>query len=165
MTDKSKREQTQAAIDRLLDGSLSPDQAETLRNQAEQDTHLAKSIINAYQIQNSLENLGIQPAPADLKRRLRGIPSSHRRSPGLAWPVAATAALSLVIAVAVLRTPAPPSADEISQARDELALAMSYLRHYGVQTQNELQQEIGGTLTHALIEGIREGVSKDSNST
>ena len=165
MTDKAKTDQDQAAIDRLLDGSLSTDEARRLRDQADQDAQLAKSIINAYQIQNSLEQLGIQRAPAQLKRRLRAIPASQRQTTGLAWPIAATAALSLVIAIGVIRTPAPPSVEQINQARHELALAMSYLRQYGVQTQHELQQEIGGTLTHALIEGIREGVSEDSNST
>ena len=162
------KEHWQKAIDDLLDGTLSADEAKALRQEAARDAQLAKAIIDAYQIQNELESLGMEQAPESLQKRLRAIQSEQRRgrSPQMRWIgglAASTAALLLV--VGITQDLKKPSDTEIAQARAELAVAFGYLNTIGHKAGLEMKQEIGDTMQDALVKGIREGVSnKQENS-
>lgn len=161
-------EQWQKAIDDLLDGKLSADEAKALREEAAQDAHLAKAIIDAYQIQNELESLGMEQAPESLQKRLRAIPSTHRkgRSPQMRWAGAlAASAATLLLVVGINQDLKKPSDVEIAQARAELAVAFGYLNTIGHKAGLEIKQEIGDTMQDALMTGIREGVSNKQETS
>ena len=156
------KEHWQSAIDELLDGSLSADEAKALRQEAAQDAELAKAIIDAYQIQNELETLGMEQAPESLQKRLRAIPKQQWswRLPQLRWAGGLAASMAAVLlVVGINQDIKEPSAEEIAQARAELAVAFGYLNTIGQKAGLEIKQEIGGTMQDALFTGIREGVS------
>ena len=139
------KEHWQKAIDDLLDGNLSADEAKALRLEAAIDAQLAKAIIDAYQIQNELESLGMEQAPVALQKRLRAIPSQQRSrfKPQLRWmgALAASAATVLLI-VGINQDLKKPTTAEIAQARAELAVVLGYLNTFGHKAGLEMKQEI-----------------------
>jgi hypothetical protein len=158
----------QNAIDELLEGNLSTAEANALRQEAAGDAQLAKAIINAYQVQSELESLGMEQAPASLQKRLRAIPGQQRgwRKSGLRWAGAlAASAATVLLVVGITQDLKEPSAAEIAQARQELAVAFSYLNTIGQKAGFEIKQEIGGTMRDALLTGIREGVSNKQETS
>ncbi len=161
------KEHWQNAIDDLLDGNLSADEAKALRKEAATDAQLAKAIIDAYQVQSELESLGMEQAPESLQKRLRAIPSQQRGyRPTVRWAGAlAASAATILLAIGIIQDLKEPSAAEIAQARAELAVAFSYLNTIGQKAGFEMKQEIGDTMQDALLTGIREGVSNKQETS
>jgi len=108
-------------INALLDGELEKAAAEKLKAAATDDRDLARAIAEAHQLQQVMEGLPVERAPASLTKRLRAIPlqqrSAHRTrwfKPG--WAVA-VATIPLVIIALSMMQPNTPSASEIAKAR------------------------------------------------
>ena len=68
-------------INALMDGELSPAVAELLKAKASDDRELARAIIEAYQLQQAMDDIRVERAPDSLRKRLRAIPREHRRKP------------------------------------------------------------------------------------
>ncbi len=138
----------EAQVNALLDGELDDVQAEALKTRAESDQALARAIIEAYQLQRLMHALPVERAPDSLREKLRRIPaeqeslamahSGRRKAMERAprrwfrfeprWAMA-LAAVPLVVVVGLqLSGPRAPSDAELAQARQDLALAFSYLR-------------------------------------
>ena len=161
-------EQWQKAINDLLDGNLSAEEAKALQQEAAQNADLARAIIDAYQIQNELESLGMEQAPESLQKRLRAIPSEHRkgRRPALRWAGAlAASAATVLLVIGISQDLKKPSEAEVAQARAELEIAFGYLNTIGHKAGLEMKREISDTMQDALFTGIREGVSNKQETS
>ena len=120
-----------------------------------QDKRTEQPSIEAWEAELSamMEGLGVEKAPASLRRKLRRIPREEkRRERQWSWqqprwvlvPAMAAAAL-LAVGIAVMQ-PRQPSQAEIDQARQELAIAFAYLDKVGHRTGNEIDSVLGGEL-------------------
>ena len=117
------------------------------------------------QLEALLDQLEIEQAPPSLTRRLHRIPLDEQgqdRWWQRLWApwrrrrwvlVPAMAAAVLVLAV-VLTLPRQPSQEDIRQARQDLAVAFSYIERAGVVTGEEIQSAIGGELHHAVKQNL-----------
>jgi anti-sigma factor RsiW len=153
------------AINALLDGELDDQQAERLKAAASDDRALARAIIEAYQLQQALAQIPLQPAPAGLRRKLADIPRQQRKQLRPFWfqPtfVTALAAVPLLVIAVSMRGPQQPAdkqptAAELKQAQQELAVAFSYLGKVGRMT----NQEIGETVNDEMQEAVNESMMK-----
>lgn len=118
------------------------------------------------QIDAMMEQLTIETAPASLSRRLRRIPRDERRKQGRQpwlklgdfprWVmVPAFAAVPLVV-LTMMMQPKQPSAAEIEQARQDLAIAFTYLDKVGSRTGSEIRAVLGGELRHGVKDPLSE---------
>jgi anti-sigma factor RsiW len=151
------------AINALLDGELDDHQAESLKAAASDDRTLARAIIEAYQLQQALARIPMERAPASLRRKLADIPRQQSKKIRPLWlqPAFMTALAAvplLIIAVALLGPQQPansdPTAAELRQAQQELAVAFSYLGKVGRMT----NQEIGKTVNDEMQETVNENM-------
>ena len=147
-------ERMEHVINALLDGELNEADAEELKAQAGSDQALAQAIIEAYQLKRAMEGLGVEKAPASLRKKLGAIPREHRERPAFnllqpRW-VMALAAVPLTIIAVSLMQPDTPSRDEIHQARYELALAFAYLDRAGKKAGMGIETTVGNTMTDAI---------------
>ena len=121
------------------------------------------------EINQLLSQLEVERAPASLRRRLKRIPRENReRKPWLHWlfPSAlprwvmapAFAAIPLVVLVVLMMQPSQPSAAEIDQARQDLAIAFAYLDKVGSRTGNQIQSVLGGELRHNVKDKLSEHI-------
>lgn len=156
MNDTIDRNEWDAQINALLDGELDDAQADALKAAAEQDPVLARAIIEAYELQQLMAALPEERAPDSLREKLQRIPADHApraalsKSPARRWTwfqprwVMALAAVPLVIAIGVHQSgPRAPSEAELAQARQDLALAFSYLQRASQVTGREIEHSIG----------------------
>lgn len=117
------------------------------------------------QLGDLLGQLEIEEAPPSLTRRLYRIPL-HAAGPDRWWQklmatgqgprwalVPALAAAVLVLGV-VLTTMRQPSQEDLRQARQDLAVAFSYIERAGVVTGQEIQSAIGGELHRTVKENL-----------
>lgn len=143
-------------INALLDGELDHDEAEALKAAAEQDHALARDIIDAYQLQQALEGLRPEPAPASLRRKLKKIPREHAARPMFLQPrwAAAFAVVPLAVLSLWLTQPREPSQAEIERAAAELAIAFAYIEQVSGRTLGRIEQEVGGELNKAVGESV-----------
>ena len=109
-----------------------------------------------------LAQLEIEQAPASLTRRLMRIPHEQgsgaplwarwlprRRAPG--WLLApALAAVPLLVLSTLLLQPPRHSAEEIEQAREQLAVAFAYIDRAGFRTGDAIQAVLGEELRHSI---------------
>jgi anti-sigma factor RsiW len=157
------------AINALLDGELDDQEAESLKAAASDDRALARAIIEAYQLQQALARIPMERAPVSLQRKLADIPHEQRRIQRPFWSqpafVTALAAVPLlVIAVALLNPQQPanrdPTAAELKKARQELAIAFSYLekvgRKTGLEIETTVSQEMQQTINQNMIRTIQD---------
>jgi anti-sigma factor RsiW len=147
-------EKLEQVINALLDGELSETDTETLKARAGSDQALAQAIIEAYQLRKAMDGLSIEPAPASLRKKLRVIPREHRERSTFSflqprW-VMALAAVPLAIITISLMQPDTPSAEEIEQARYELALAFAYLDRAGKKAGMGIETTVGNAMTDAI---------------
>lgn len=154
-------------INALMDGELSATDAELLKAQASDDHDLARAIIEAYQLQQAMEAIHVERAPDSLRKRLRAIPREHRTRPVFSllqprWAMALAAIPLVVIAVSLMR-PATPSASEIAQARQELAIAFAYLDKAKLLTGREIESSVGQTMADAVTDSVNRAI-KSQNS-
>jgi hypothetical protein len=146
---------------------------------------LAQAIVEAYQLQQALEAIPLQRAPASLRRKLVNIPAEHGKKahptsrptsrPGWfrpAW-ISAFAAIPLAIIALILWEPSadrptvpaaagmnPPTAVELREAQRELAVVFTYLGKVGRKTSLEIGQtvnsEVQQTINENMIRTIRD---------
>ena len=149
---KHETEHWEARINALLDGELGSEEAESLKSEATRDQQLAREIVEAYQLQQALDGLGVQRAPARLSRKLKRIPSAHGSRPRLLQPrwAAAFAAVPLLVISLVLLQPKQPSRAEVEQAAAELAVAFAYIDRLSRRTVATIEHEVGGELSEAV---------------
>ena len=113
------------------------------------------------QIDAMMEQLTVEKAPASLSRRLKRIPREQGRKenrwswlmPGQLprWAMApAFAAIPLLVLAVVLMQPRQPSPADVEQARQDLAIAFTYLDKVGYRTGTEIQTILGGQLRHSV---------------
>ena len=151
-------EKWEERINALLDGELSADDADLLKSEASDDRELARAIIEAYQLQQVMETIEIERAPARLKKRLLAIPGKNRSRPVFRflqprWAMA-LAILPLVVITFSLMRPDTPSASEVAQARHDLAIAFAYLNRASNRTGHEIESSVGNTMTDAIAGSV-----------
>jgi ferric-dicitrate binding protein FerR (iron transport regulator) len=137
----------EAQINDLLDGELGADDAERLKNAADQDQELARAIIEAYQLQQAMAAIPVEQAPASLRRKLRRVPREQRRTERSAWLQprwAGAMAMALLVAVVAINQlgPKQPSEAEIAQAEQDLKIALAYLGKVGRRTGLEIESNV-----------------------
>lgn len=151
-------EKWEAQINALLDGELSPDEADQLKQKASDDRELARAIIDAYQLQQAMDAIQVERAPNSLRKRLRAIPRQHRSTPvfNILQPrwVAALAVIPLLFFAVSLMQPSTPSAMEIEKARQDLAIAFAYLDKAGEFTGREIESTVGNTMSDAIAGSV-----------
>ena len=156
-------------INALMDGELSERDAELLKTDATDDRELARAIIEAYQLQQAMDAIQVEPAPDSLRKRLRAIPRQHRNKPAFSllqprWAMA-LAAIPLVIITFSLMRPDTPSASEVAKARQEMAIAFAYLDKAGVITGREIESSVGQTMANAVTDSVNRAIkSQNLNS-
>ena len=156
-------------INALLDGELSAEDADLLKAEATDDRQLARAIVEAYQLQQAMDGIKVERAPDSLRKRLKAVPRQHRRTPVFSlfqprWAMALAAIPLVVIAVSMMR-PDTPSASEIAQARQEMAIAFAYLDKAGVITGREIESVVGHTMANAVTGSVNKAIqSQNLNS-
>jgi hypothetical protein len=166
-------------VNALLDGELDDEGAGRLREAAGTDHRLSQAIIEAYQLQRALANIPTERAPDSLRRKLAAIPAlearrgAHQQKPAGSWwqqswqvPrwAAAVVAIPLVVIAVNQSTdwfgPKEPSAAEIAQAQQELAVALSYLgkvsRKAGLEIGDTVNNEMHKTVNENMMQAIHE---------
>ncbi len=168
MNERPDMNEWEAQINALLDGELDDGEAEALKAAAEADQALARAIIEAYQLQRVMATIPIERAPDSLREKLRRIPAEQeslerlraetaappRRTGWVAprWAMA-RAPVPQVIAVGVqLSGPRAPSEAELAQARQDMALAFSYLAKASRATEREIEHSIGAGMRDPVTE-------------
>jgi hypothetical protein len=161
----------ESQVNALLDGELEPADAEALKQAASEDHALAQTIISAYQLQRGLDQLGVEKAPASLRRSLRNIPREQKRlksRPGrltIPWPrMAAFAAVPLLVIGVVMLQPRQPSAAEVEQARQELSVAFSYLDRINSRASGRIVDVLGSELRSGVKDNISEHIPYTESS-
>jgi anti-sigma factor RsiW len=149
---KNGPEAWEQQINAFLDGELGPAEAEALKSDATEDQRLARAIIEAYQLQQAMEHLGTEAAPARLRRKLRRIPREQGRRPLLLQPrwAAAFAAVPLLVISLMLFRSEEPSRAEVEKAAAELALAFAYIDRVSDRTRGVIEHQVGGELQQAV---------------
>jgi len=159
-------EKWEEQINALLDGELSADDAELLKAEATDDRKLARAIVEAYQLQQAMDQVHVERAPGSLTKRLNAIPREHRSRPAFSlfqprWAMSLAAIPLVVIAVSLMR-PDTPSASEIAQARQELAIAFAYLDKAGAITGREIELTVGHTMANAVTGSVNKVIQSQN---
>ena len=117
------------------------------------------------QLEALMDGLGVERAPASLRRKLKCIPREERRRNRQwnwqppRWALApALAVIPLLVIGVVLMQPQAPSPAEVQQARQDLALAFSYLDKAGYRTGDEIQRVLGDSLGHTVKDGLSRNI-------
>ena len=153
-------------INALLDGELSADDAELLKAEASDDRKLARAIVEAYQLQQAMDQINVERAPGSLTKRLNAIPREHRSTPAFRlfqprWAMALAAIPLVVITISLMR-PDTPSASEVAQARQELAIAFAYLDKAGTITGREIESAVGQTMANAVTGSVNKAIQSQN---
>ena len=148
----------ESQVNALLDGELDEASTESLKRAAAEDRNLAQAIIEAYELQRDMDGLGMEMAPPGLRRKLRRIPREQRPAwrPHRWVAASAMAIVPLLVIGITLMQPPQPSAAEVEQARQELAVAFAYIDKVGSRTGNVLQS----VLATELQSGVTDNISK-----
>lgn len=159
-------EKCEDRINALLDGELSSDEAERLKAEASDDGDLARAIVEAYQLQKLMDTIHVERAPISLRKRLRTIPRKHRTTSifNVLQPrwAAVLAFIPLILITVTLMRPDTPSADDIAQARHEMAIAFAYLDKAGVITGREIESKVGHTMANAVTDSVNKAIKSQS---
>lgn len=162
-------EKWEERINALLDGDLSNEDAEMLKAEASDDRELARAIIEAYQLQKAMDTIHVERAPDSLRKKLKAIPRQQRPafSFNLLQPrwVTALAAVPLVMISVSLMQPDTPSAAEIAKARQDLALAFTYLDKAGQFTGREIESTIGTTMSQAIAGSVIKNIQSQNETS
>ena len=148
----------ESQVNALLDSELDEASTDALKQAASKDHELARAIIEAYQLQRSMDSIAVEQAPASLRRKLRNIPRNNRQSrPPYRWVMAtAMASIALLAISLVLIQPRQPSQADVEQARQDLAVAFNYIDKIGHRTGDR----IFGVLAAQLHNGVTGNLSK-----
>jgi hypothetical protein len=164
-------------INELLDDELDGASAKALKAAAAEDRVLARAIVEACQLHQSLEQQRPERAPASLRRKLRRIPREQKEATGRLvfsmprWlPAGGLAAIVLVAVAMLLNEPAgrtvissqatasrsASDAARREQTRRELAIAFYYLDKAGLR----LGQQIHQLMNEELSAPVRDELSR-----
>ena len=146
----------ESQVNALLDSELDEASTDALKQAASEDHELARAIIEAYQLQRSMDSIGIEQAPASLRRKLRHIPRNNRQSQSpRRWVMAtAMASIGLLAIGLVLMQPQQPSQAEVEQARKDLAVAFTYIDKIGNMTGDRIHSVLGSELRNGVTDNI-----------
>ena len=146
----------ESQVNALLDSELDEASTDALKQAASEDHELARVIIEAYQLQRSMDSVGIEQAPASLRRKLRAIPRSNRqRQRSRRWVMTtAMASIALLAVGLVLMQPRQPSRAEVEQARQDLTVAFTYINKIGNTTGNRIHSVLGSELHNSVTGNI-----------
>lgn len=165
-----ENEKWESQINALLEGKLDDEESEALKSAATADQELARSIVEAYQLQRAMEHVHVEKAPASLRRSLKKIPGQHR--PAIFQPrwVAAFAVVPLVIvSVFLIKSLEPEVAPtalpdsemvKLEQARQDLAVAFAYIDLVSDKTSNRIETELGGGMSKAVAGSIFKSINQ-----
>ncbi len=166
MTENRKPEMPdwEEQINALLEGELDHDESEALKSAATGDQVLAKAIIEAYQLQRAMEHVGVERAPASLRKSLKKIPRQY--GPVFLqprWAMAFAVVPILIVSVFLLSsqqpatittTPINSETVKLEQARQDLAVAFAYIEQVSGVTSNRIETELGGEMSDAVAGSI-----------
>jgi anti-sigma factor RsiW len=160
-------EKWEEKINALIDGDLGALDAEALKAEATDDRELARAIIEAYQLQQAMEQVRVEPAPASLRKKLKAIPREQReKKPLFGWMqprwAAAFAVVPLLLVSISLMQPKTPSQEEIEQARMEMAIAFAYLDKAGVITGREIEANVGNKVADAVTGSVSKTIKSQN---
>jgi hypothetical protein len=102
------------------------------------------------QLDRLFEQISIERAPASLRRRLRRIPGEEQ--PRESWWKRLLAPPPGVVLV----MPRQPSQEDVLLARQELAVAFSYIEQAGLATSREIQSVLDEGLRHPVKGNLSE---------
>jgi hypothetical protein len=120
-----------------------------------------------------LARLEIERAPASLTHRLRRIPAEQQTRGATArpwwsrllptgaplrWAAAPALAAALIALGVVLLQPRQPSPADIREAREELALAFSYIDQAGLRAGSEISSVLGLELRRTVKENLSRNI-------
>lgn len=158
MTSKSRKDLPawESQVNALLDSELDEASTDALKQAASKDRELALAIIEAYQLQRNMDSIGIEKAPASLRRKLRDIPRNNRQiQRPRRWVMAtAMASIALLAIGLVLMRPQQPSQADVEQARHDLAMAFAYIDEIGKKTGERIHQVLGAQLRKGVTDNI-----------
>ena len=148
---------------------MSADDAELLKAEASDDRELARSIVEASQLQQAMDDVKAERAPASLRKRLNAIPRQQRKAQTFSflqprWAMA-LAAIPLVVITVSLMQPDTPSASEIAKARQDRASALAYLDKANAITSREIESRVGPTLANAVTGSVNRAIKPQSLSS
>ena len=160
-------EKWEQQINELLDGELSQTASEKLKSAAGDDRELASAIVEAYQLQQAMETVKLETAPASLTRRLKAIPAEQRSYSSWLQPrwAMALAVVPLVVIGISLSQPQTPSAVEIAQAKQDLAVAFAYLEKASNRTSYQIESQVGGAMTEAVTGTVLRNFKSQNESS
>ncbi len=163
---KKYDEKREDQINALLDGELSVGDADSLKARATDDRELAQAIVEAWQLQQVMDDIHVERAPESLRKRLHAIPGESRQKSisRLLQPrwVAALAAIPLVIVIASLLQPDTPTASEIARARQDMVIAFTYLDKAGVMTGREIESTVGQVMANAVTNSVNRAIQSQN---
>jgi hypothetical protein len=146
----------ESQVNELLDGELDKASTDALKQAASDDQDLAQLIVESYELQRDMDQLGIERAPRSLRKKLAQIPRAQRPVfQRRRWVAAAALASIPVLAISlVLMQPQQPSASEIEKARQDLAVAFTYIDRVGSRTGSYLNSVLGTELRQGVTDNI-----------
>jgi len=152
-------------VEAMVDGNLSTVERKRMRRAMAEDQELQAAVEHARLVHDELRRLKPAIVPRGLSRRLLGI--VDRRSPTWLWVAAPAmaAAIALLVAVPLLRTPAP-IVDERAVALQEFTVAMNYVQKTAALAGVEVTGVVGDGLNDALVitrDSMVERLSQDDN--
>jgi len=123
------------------------------------------------QLDALFEQIGIEQAPPSLTRRLHRIPAEQQArvgwwkrllspAPAPRWVLVPALAAALLVVGVFLVLPRQPSQEEIFQARQDLAVAFSYIDKAGALTGREIHSVLGIELREELRDPVKDNLSK-----
>jgi anti-sigma factor RsiW len=155
-------------INALLDGELSPEDADLLKAEATDDRELARAIVEAYQLQQAMDAIKVERAPSSLTKKLNAIPRKESKPLfGFLQPrwAMALAAVPLVLFSVSLMQPDTPSEADLAKARQEMAIAFAYLDKAGMITGREIESTVGNTLANAVTGSVNKAIKSQNRYT
>ena len=180
--DPGNPEDREIRINALLDGELDETSSAALKAAAEEDRLLARALVEAWQLQRSLDDLQMERAPASLRRKLDRIPSEHdKRRPVFGVPLWALAgglgvAAALAVGLNLLQREVapegvhsvglpPPGAEHallapefdaarVEQTRRELKIAFHYLDKAGFRVGRQINEVLNDELSAPIKKNV-----------
>ena len=112
------------------------------------------------QLEELLDSLTVEKAPASLSQKLERIPQEEGRPEHSPRPkrrgfprwlmVPAFATVPLLVVAMVMMQPRQPSEAEVQQAAEDLATAFSYIDNIGIRTRTEIHSVLGDGLRRSV---------------
>ena len=162
-------ENREQMINALLDGELDKADADELKTAATDNRDLARAIVEAYQLQQAMDDIPVERAPDSLGKHLRAIPRGQRLAKGIKlfqprW-VMSLAAVPLAIIAVSLMQPDTPSEAEVARVRQELAIAFAYLDKAGAITGQRIESTVANTMADAVTGSVNRAIKLQNENS